>query len=75
MKIFDAITFVLIIIGSLNWGLVGIFAFNLIGAIFDGNLSGWSRLIYILVGLSALYHAIAFKAIHQRWRPRMVRTT
>lgn len=45
----------LITIGALNWGLVGIFnGFDLVGAIF-GELSAISRLIYILVGLAAIY--------------------
>jgi len=74
MKAFDAVTFILVIIGGLNWGLVGLFAFNLVNFIF-GDMSALSRLVYILVGLSALYHVIAFKAIHQRWRPRAIRTT
>ncbi|MGH8501407.1 MAG: DUF378 domain-containing protein [Gammaproteobacteria bacterium] len=73
MKTFDVITFILIIIGALNWGLVGAFEFNLVASAF-GPLHVGSRVTYILVGVSALYHAIAFKAIHQRWRPRPSRT-
>lgn len=44
----------LLIIGGLNWGLVGLLDFNLIGIIF-GNLSILARVIYILVGLAAVY--------------------
>ncbi len=51
---FDWTAFVLVIIGGLNWGLVGIFNFNLVGALF-GDMSIISSIIYILVGLSALY--------------------
>ena len=74
MKALDLITFIVLIAGGLNWGLIGLFHVDLVAAIF-GEMSALSRLIYILVGLSALYQAIAFKAIRQRWRPRAVRTT
>lgn len=43
----------LVIIGGLNWGLVGAFDFNLVNAIF-GSVSWLERLVYVLVGLSAL---------------------
>ena len=54
MKIVDKIALVLIIIGAINWGLVGIFNFNLVDAIF-GTMSIISRLIYALVGISGLW--------------------
>lgn len=54
MSTLDWIALVLVIIGGLNWGLVGIFKWDLVTAIF-GDLSVVSRIIYILVGLSALY--------------------
>ncbi len=54
MKIIDKIALVLIIIGAINWGLVGIFNFNLVDAIF-GAMSIISRIIYILVGISGLW--------------------
>jgi uncharacterized membrane protein YuzA (DUF378 family) len=50
----DWIALVLAIIGGLNWGLVGAFNFDLVAAIFGAG-SVVSRLIYILVGLAALY--------------------
>lgn len=50
----DWIAYALTIIGGLNWGLVGAFDFNLVAAIF-GDQSLLSRVVYILVGLSALY--------------------
>jgi uncharacterized membrane protein YuzA (DUF378 family) len=73
MKTLDLITFILVIIGALNWGLIGLFHFNLVTSIF-GAMPWLVRLIYLLVGLSAFYQAIAFKAIHQRWGPRASRT-
>ena len=45
---------VLVIIGALNWGLIGFFNFDLVAAIFGGQDSVWSRIIYSLVGLSGL---------------------
>lgn len=54
MNVLDWITFILVIIGGLNWGLVGIFKWDLVAAIF-GDLTAISRVIYILVGVSALY--------------------
>ena len=48
------IAMILLIIGGLNWGLVGLFDFDLVGFIF-GAMSVLSRLIFILVGLSAVY--------------------
>ena len=42
------------IIGGLNWGLVGLFNFNLVGWIFGGALSIWSRIIYVVVGVASL---------------------
>lgn len=54
MKTIDTIALILIIIGALNWGLVGIFNFNLVEAIF-GGISAITRIIYILVGISGLW--------------------
>ncbi len=45
---------VLVIIGALNWGLVGLFQFDLVAAIFGGVNSPLSRIIYVLVGLAGL---------------------
>lgn len=53
----DYITLALVIIGGLNWGLIGLFEFDLVAAIF-GEMTFMSRAIYILVGLSALYTAV-----------------
>jgi len=57
MKVLNWITFILVIIGGLNWGLVGFFNYDLVSAIF-GDMSGLSRTIYALVGLSAIYMAV-----------------
>jgi len=51
----NIITLILLVIGGLNWLLVGLFQFDLVAAIFGGEMSVVSRIIYILVGLSALW--------------------
>ncbi len=48
------LAFVLVVVGALNWGLVGVFKFDLVAAIF-GDMSAVSRVVYTLVGLAALY--------------------
>jgi len=56
MKYITLLAFALLIIGGLNWGLVGFFGFDLVAALF-GVMSPFSRLVYDLVGLSALWVA------------------
>ena len=53
MGALNKITLLLLIIGGLNWGLVGLFDFDLVAAIF-GEMSVISRIVYVLVGISAL---------------------
>ena len=54
MKVIDKIALVLIIIGAINWGLIGLFQFDLVATIF-GDMSVISRVIYTLVGVSGLW--------------------
>ena len=54
MKYIDITALILIIIGGINWGLIGFFQYNLVDSIF-GIESIISRIIYALVGLSAIY--------------------
>lgn len=54
MKALDVTALVLIIIGGLNWGLVGLFDYNLVAALF-GDDSVVTRVVYSLVGLAALW--------------------
>ena len=52
---FDWIALTLVIIGAINWGLIGFFQFDLVAVLF-GGMSAWiSRVIYSLVGISGLY--------------------
>ena len=54
MKIIDTIALILVIIGAINWGLIGFFNFNLVEALF-GTMSALSKIVYILVGISGLW--------------------
>ena len=57
MRAINSLTLLLLIVGGLNWGLVGLFDFDLVAALF-GEKSMLSRIVYILVGASALYQLI-----------------
>lgn len=54
MKFLDCIALTIAIIGTLNWGLIGLFNFNLVAMLF-GSMSLLSRIVYALVGLSGIY--------------------
>ena len=55
MKIIDRIALILVIVGALNWGCVGVFAFDCVAGRFGGQLAAVSRGIYALVGLAGLW--------------------
>jgi hypothetical protein len=59
MNIIDWIAFILVVVGGLNWASIGIFDINAVAKLF-GDMSTVSRIIYSLVGASALYLVIAF---------------
>ena len=54
MKIIDKIALILVIVGAINWGLIGFFNFNLVAMIF-GDMTIFARIIYALVGLSGIW--------------------
>ncbi len=54
MKVIDTIALILVIIGAINWGLIGFFNFNLVDTLF-GAMSIISRIIYALVGIAGLW--------------------
>ncbi|SHH64097.1 DUF378 domain-containing protein [Clostridium grantii] len=58
MKALDITALILVIIGAVNWGLIGFFRFDLVAALF-GELTAFSRVVYALVGIAGLY-AISF---------------
>jgi uncharacterized membrane protein YuzA (DUF378 family) len=61
-KIMNCIALTIVIIGAVNWGLIGFFGFDLVAAIF-GDMSGFSRVIYALVGLAGLYSILFYKRL------------
>ncbi len=70
MKTLDVVAIVLLVVGGLNWGLVGLAHFDLVATIFGmhfGQTSVLSSAVYALVGLAALYQAVAFKSMQARW--------
>jgi uncharacterized membrane protein YuzA (DUF378 family) len=70
MKKLDLITVVLLVVGGLNWGLVAIARFDLVAAISGldfGETNAFTRIVYGLVGLSAVYVAAQLRAIVRRW--------
>ncbi|MEO8627064.1 MAG: DUF378 domain-containing protein [Betaproteobacteria bacterium] len=55
ITLWDRIALILVIVGAVNWGLVGLFQFDLVAAIFGGQGAVLSRVIYVLVGLAGLW--------------------
>jgi len=70
LRTLDIIASALLVIGGLNWGLVGVFNFNLVTAIF-GEGSLLSRLVFTIVGLAAIYQIAMIKGILKRWHVQL----
>ncbi len=60
MKALNLITLLLVIVGGMNWLLVGAFQFDLVASLFGGQDAALARIVYVLVGLSAVYQLIPF---------------
>ena len=54
MNIIRSIAYVLVMVGAITWGMIGLFNFNIVAALF-GDMTILSRIVYSLVGLSAIY--------------------
>ena len=65
MKTLDVVVAILLVVGGLNWGLVGLFNFNLVEALFGHG--AFARIIYSVVGLCAIFQIFQWKAIQKRW--------
>lgn len=65
MKNLDTVALVLVLIGALNWGLVGLFNVNLVTLVL-GSMPGAEKIVYILVGLSAVYVGLNQKGIKRK---------
>jgi uncharacterized membrane protein YuzA (DUF378 family) len=70
MRTLDVLAAALLVIGGLNWGLVGFFGFDLVAALL-GEASWLSRVVYVLVALAAVYQALGWRAIQRRWLPAL----
>ncbi|MGX7395635.1 DUF378 domain-containing protein [Carnobacterium mobile] len=68
MKTLDSIALGLLIVGGLNWLLVGLFEFDLVATIFGGQTAILSKIIYVIVGLCALYALKFFPLISNAGR-------
>lgn len=66
MRSIDVIAAVLLVIGGLNWGLTGLANLDLVATIFGAG-STLARIVYGVVGLSALYQIVTIRAIQRRW--------
>lgn len=66
MRTLDMAAVLLLVVGGLNWGLVGVFGFDLVAAIF-GDMTVLARVVYALVGVAAAYRLLA-------WRGSVART-
>lgn len=51
----DRLALILLIVGALNWGLVGLFKFDLVASLFGGEFSVLSRIVYTIVGIAGIY--------------------
>jgi uncharacterized protein len=58
MRVINIATLVLVIVGAVNWGLMGLFQFDLVATLFGGPQAALSRIVYVLVGLAGLYQVV-----------------
>ena len=65
MKKLDVVAAALLVVGGLNWGLVGAANFDLVATLF-GQMSPLSKTVYALVGTAALYQAVQWRGIQRR---------
>jgi len=76
MRQLDVLATVLLVVGALNWGMVGVARFDLVAAIFGmqfGETSALSSVVYALVGLAGLYRAATWKGITTHHAPVAIR--
>lgn len=64
MKTIDIIALILVIVGAINWGLIGLFNFDLVATLF-GAMSAISRIIYTLVGIAGLWSIRFFARVNE----------
>ncbi|MEO6811866.1 MAG: DUF378 domain-containing protein [Isosphaeraceae bacterium] len=70
MKTADVIAAVLVVVGAVNWGLVGAAHLDLVAMLFGAG-SVLSSAVYVVVGLAGLYQVLQWKAIQRRWQANL----
>ena len=70
MKPLHWIALVLVVVGAVNWGLVGLFQFDLVAALFGGPSAALSRVVYSLVGVAGVVVALTSLAMSPGVQPR-----
>lgn len=65
MKALNYIALILVVIGAINWALIGLFQFDLVGAIFGGMTSMLSRIIFTIVGIAGLWALTFFGRLNE----------
>lgn len=66
MKFIDILAAALVVVGALNWGMIGLFQYDVVAALL-GDASVLARLVYVVVGLAGVFQILQWKAIHHRW--------
>lgn len=66
MRTIDVIAAILLVVGGINWGLIGLFSFDLVEALF-GSAPIFIKSVYTLVGVAAVYQIVSLKGIQTRW--------
>lgn len=69
-KALDYLALTLVIVGAVNWGLIGFFQYDLVAGLFGGQSSWISRIIYALVGLSGLYSLAFYGKLEEEFVPK-----
>ncbi len=75
MRTTTLITQILLIVGGLNWLLVGLFEWDLVAALFGGQTAALSKIVYILVGLCAIWQLIKIPSLYEDRASSHVSTT
>ncbi|WP_219834808.1 DUF378 domain-containing protein [Paenibacillus sp. R14(2021)] len=63
MKALNIVSLLILILGGLNWLVVGLFEYDVVSEVFDGSDSVGAKIVYIIVGLSALYSLSFFSKV------------
>ena len=71
MKTTNILALTLVIVGALNWGLIGFFNFDLVTTLFNGSLFWVARVIFALVGLAGVWYLTLYHAVGQEEQMRM----